>query len=379
MKGKWVFFSVLAVFLVSMANSISVAVDTSGIERVRDKEVLDSQDLQVIDNFVAGAIQELVMTVDFTSIAKVRATLLARDSSSRPSAQAQYAEQFSGSAHKYISEALKQVSKLTSEEHKFKVIVNLLILVDKLENLRLADLALGMVKDENMVIRYWAVHSVTNAGITKKLNSAGAANLKLTRSIVGQLKGLVESSAPETLALMAQFAADVDIPECEDLLLQITDMRIKKYADWTADYELLDQTVLKSLCKKISSAGPGKVAVARRFGQLYSYMIQRYINGRNSSNAMQRHQLASVLVETENSCISQLLGMPQTSVVGIRKAIENNNYTALLQEHNRLLGDKTRAGQLSLKLKFDYGRDPNGTKRTAPLVLPKPPRIEARK
>jgi len=71
--------------------------------------------------------------------------------------------------------------------------------------------------------------------------------------------------------------------------------------------------------------------------------------------------------------------MPQASVMGIRKAIENSNYTGLLQEHNRLLGDKTRAGQLPLKLKFDYGRNPNGTKRTAPLVLPKPPRIKTRK
>ena len=154
MKGKWAFFGVLAVFLVSMASSTSVAVDTSGIEDVRDKEVLGSEDLQIIDNFVGEAIQELVRTEDFTSIAKVRAVLLARVSSERRSAQAQYAEQFFESAHKHISKAFRQVGESTPEGRKFKVMVNLLILVDSLKNLRLADLALGMLKEENTVIRY---------------------------------------------------------------------------------------------------------------------------------------------------------------------------------------------------------------------------------
>jgi len=378
MKGKWVFFSVLAVFLVSTANSISVAVDTSGIERVRDKGVLDSEDLQIIDNFVYEAIQELLRTEDFTSIAKVRSTLLARVSSEQPSAEVQYAEQFFESAHKHISKAFSQVGELRQEDRKFKVMVNLLILVDGLENLRLADLALGMLKEENTVIRYWAVHSLTNSGFTKQLNSGKPADLQLAGRIAKQLKELVEVSAPETLALMAKFAADVNVPEGEDLLLQIADIRTKRYADWTVDYELLDGTVLKSLFKKISPKGPSKLDVVRRFGQLYSYVIQRYIKGRNFLSTTQRHQLASVLTEIEKSCISKLLEMPQASVVGIKRAIENDDYTGLLQEHNRLLGDETKAGVLPSKLKFYY-LNPDGTKRTAPLILPKPPKIEARK
>ena len=375
MKGKWAFFGVLAVFLVLMANSTSVAVDTSGIEDVRDKEVLGSEDLQIIDNFVGEAIQELVRTEDFTSIAKVRAVLLARVSSEQRSAQAQYAEQFFESAHKHISKAFRQVGESAPEGRKFKVMVNLLILVDSLKSLRLADLALGMLKEENTVIRYWAVHSLTNSGFTKQLNSGKPASLQLAGRIAEQLKELVEVSAPETLALMAEFAADVNVPEGEDLLLQIANIRTKRYADWTVDYELLDGTVLKSLCKKISPKGPSEPDVAHRFGQLYSYVIQRYINGRNSLSTTRRHQLASVLIEIEKSCISKLLEMPQASVVGIKRAIENDDYTSLLQEHNRLLGDETRAGLLPSKLKFYY-LNPDGTKRTAPLVLPKPPRVK---
>jgi len=368
--------------LVLAVDLVSGAVSTSEIDSVRNKGVLEDEDFQIIDKFVAEAVRELVKTKDFTSIARIRTVILARKSSSRDSAATQYAEQFSKSAYKYISSGLKQASGLTPEERKFKVVLNLLILVDGLSDLRLADLAMEKLSNHNTVIRYWAVHSVTNPGITKQLNSAKAANSNLARNIVGRLKGLVEGASPETIALMAQFAADVDIPQGEDLLLQIADMRISKYANWTVDYELLDATVLRLLCNKISAAGlnkplpatsRGKPAIARRFGQLYSYAIQRYVKvkGRDFLAATQIGQLASVLVETEDKCIRELLEKRQ---VVIKRAVERDDVTALLLEHNRLLGDETRAGELALKLNFDYGPSPDGNKRTAPLTLPEPPK-----
>lgn len=66
--------------------------------------------------------------------------------------------------------------------------------------------------------------------------------------------------------------------------------------------------------------------------------------------------------------------MPQAT---IRRAIERDDYVALLVEHNRLLGDETRAGRLALRLNFDYGRSNDGTKRTAPLALPERPKSES--
>ncbi len=374
MKAKWVIFAVLAAFFVLVMHSGYGVVNTREIDIVRNKPVLDSRDLQIIDNFVNEAVRELVVkTKDFTSIAQTRSIILAR-SSSRKSAQAQYAEQFSESAHKYISSGFEQARQLTPEDRRFKVILNLLILIDGLQDVRLADLGLRLLKDQNTVIRYWAVHSVTSPGFTKQLNSPGGGNLQLARRIVEQLKGLVEPAGrmvgPEMLALVAEFAAEVGIPQGEDLLLQIADMRIKRYADWTVDYELLDAAILRLLYKKIYSGAVNKPAVARRFGQLYSYAIQRYVKGRNFLNAAQKHQLASVLVETEKSCIGKLLTVPQSI---IKRAVERDDYTRLLLEHSKLLGDETRAGRLALKLNFDYGKNPDGTGRTAPLTLPEPP------
>ena len=111
--------------------------------------------------------------------------------------------------------------------------------------------------------------------------------------------------------------------------------------------------------------------LARRFGQLYSYVFQRYIKGRDVLSDTQKNQLASVLVETEISCISKRLKVTQSVV---KNAVEQGDYTALLQEHSRLLGDETKAGQLPLKLNFDYGKGPDGSRRIAPLALPEPPK-----
>jgi hypothetical protein len=333
--------------------------------------VLEDGDLRVVDKFVADSVDELVKTVDFTSIAKIRAVVLSRSSSNKDSAKAQYEEQFSESAHKYISNALEAAKTLTPAEYRFRVILNLLILADSLEEPRLADLAMKWLDDEDNAVRYWAVHSVTSPGVTAKLNSGGAANLELAGKITEQLKKVVESSSPETLTLIVEFAAKVAIPEGEDLLLQIADMRIKKYESWKVEYELLDGDILGLLDSKIPAESTSKPEVAYRFGQLYSYAIQRYVKGRDVLSDAQKNQLASVLVETETSYIGKRLKVTQSVV---KNAVEQGDFPALLQEHDRLLGDETRAGQLPLKLNFDYGKKPDGSRRTAPLALPEPPK-----
>jgi len=378
MKVKRPIFAILMVFLVYLMSSVTKAVNTRPIDGVLQKGVLNSQDLQIIDNFIDEAVRELVETKDFTGIAQIRTAILSRQSN-----QAQYAEQFYESAHKHIYSALQEASKLTPEEHRVIITTNLLILIDGLENLQLADLAIGKLNDKNTIVRYWATHCLTNPSIITKLNAGGTLNLKLARNIVSELNKPIESSSPEIIVLIAKFAADVNIPEAEGLLLQIADMRIKRYTDWTVEYELLDGAILKSLSSKITTTEPGESQAtngsnpaARCFGQLYSYVIQRYAKGKGLLSDTQKNQLASVIVETEDKCISKLMGKTQ---MGIKRAIEQENTTALLQEHDRLLGDETTQGQLPLKLKFDYGNTDGSRNRTAPLDLPEPPKKNSEK
>jgi hypothetical protein len=374
MKAEWVILVSVGLFLIPAVISLSQNIETQQIDEVRNKGVLDSKDLQIIDDFLAEAVQALVRTRDFTSVAKTRTVIL-----SKRSPQGQYAKQFSESAYKHISSALEQARDLP-EERRFKVVLNLLILIDGLADPRLTDLALGMLNHDSKVIRYWAVRCVTNPGLLENVNPNGIADSQLIQRILQQLKNLIDSCSAEELTLIAQFAAKVQTPQGEDLLKQIADMRIKKYADWTVEYELLDGILLKLLYNKMTSTAPGtslttvsisKPEMAQRFAQLYSYAMQRYIEGKDSLTDSSKSYLASVLVEIEDKCIGRLLLRPQSTIM---KAIEGAAYSALAREHDRLFGDQTQPGELVTKLKIDFGKNENGSRRTTPLRLPEPHR-----
>jgi len=376
MKIKWVIFAVLVVVLILVMNPGSKAVNTREVDNVRKKEVLDNSDLKIIDDFLAEAIQELVRTRDFTSIAQLRTVILSRQSTQ--SQQGQYAQQFSESARRYIAQGFLDAQKLPRQERITGVTINLLILVDGLKDLGLADQTIPMLKNENMIIRYWAVHSLTNPDIITQLNAA--ANSNQASVLAAEFTEILDTSTPEIIALIAQFAASVKIPQAEQLLCQIADIRIKRYADWTVKYELYDSAILKYLSSKIptasrssgttsSTSAASKAAVARSFAQLYSYAIQRYVKGADILNNTQKSHLTSVLADIEEKCISTLL-KPQLT---IRRALERNSLPAILAEHDRLLGSATTPGELPQTLKFDYSTNPDGPKLTAPIPLPDPP------
>jgi len=373
MKIKWVIFAVLVVILILVMNPGSKAVNTRDVDNVRKKAVLDNSDLKIIDDFLAEAINELVRTRDFTSIAQLRTVILSRQSTQ--SQQGQYAQQFSESARRYIAQGFLDAQKLPRQERITGVTINLLILMDGLHDLGLADQAIPMLKNENMVIRYWAAHSLTNPAVITQLNIPANANQAML--LAAKFSEILDSSTPEIIALIARFAAGVKIPQTEQLLCQIADIRIKRYADWTVKHELYDSAILKYLSSKIplnsqsstSTSDASKAELARCFAQLYSYAIQRYIKGADILNDTQKSHLVSVLVDIEDKCIGVLLKPQRT----IRMAIERNSLPAILAEHDRLLGSATTLGELPQTLKFDYSTNPNGPKLTAPIPLPDPP------
>ncbi|MHC4206744.1 MAG: hypothetical protein ACYSTT_18985 [Planctomycetota bacterium] len=382
MKIKWAFFTILTAFFVLAINSNAEAVNTRGIDAVLKKGVIDEQDKKIIDDFLAQAVQELVKTRDFTSIAQVRSVILSRKGN-----QSDYARQFSESAYRHIQAGFELAQTLRPQERINNVNISLMILIDGLEDLRLADLAMGKLQDQNMVIRYWAVHSLTNPSIVQQLNSGATSNPELARTITERLKEVVQTSKPEINVHIARFAANINIPEGEELLLQVANNRIKRYADWKVTFEFYDIIILKLLESKIPLPSQGigtptpttslnKPAIARSFAQLYSYVIQRYIKGSNVLNDTQKQHLTSVIIEIEEKCVTRLLGLSRSQGT-IRRTIERDNLTALSDEHNKLLGDETSTGQLPSKLGFDYSTTPDGTKRTAPIPLPDKPQKTA--
>lgn len=332
-----------------------LAVNTGPIDNVRGKSVLDDADLDVIDEFIEDAVNELVDTSDFTSVARIRAIIV-----SRKSKQAQYAEQYSKSCLKHISGALERAREIEPAEDAIKVRMNLLILIDRLGEPRLADLAIGELKDDSPVIRYWAVRAVTDIA-------------EPTEQVIRHLKEAAVGASSEVMGLIANYSGSENGPEADSLLLSVADERIRKYAEWKVEEHLPDVRILKALCAKVTGSSEQKEELGRRFSQLYSYAIQKYIKngtGGDFLNAKQKQELASVMVEIEDKCIGKLTSFQQTV---IRRAIEEGGLNVLMMEHNRLLGDGTKVGEIPRRIGFDYGAAEDGSRLTAPKPLPDAP------
>jgi len=360
MIARYTFSAILVGGLVLTQLTISNAqVDSRRIEEVAKKSVLTQEDFEIIDAFAADAIGRLVRTVDFTEVAKTRASIVGRQTS-----QAQYAQRFSEACLREIAQGFDYATnEISDPQRRLKVFANLLILMNELNDPRLVDLSIGMISHEAVAVRYWAVRTATNPTLWEKLGQDQAAAATVSRKILDACNQAADTSSAEVLSLMAQFAGRYNTAQAGELLGRIADIRIKNYADGNVKYELVDTTILKLLSGKIAG-GASNEQLARQFAQLYSYAIQRYIRGTqdNALRGMSRNYLAAVLIDTEEQCIGKLLGGTQT---GIRRALEAGDLNALQTEHDRLLGTESQQGALPSKFGFHYGNN-----RTAPLALP---------
>jgi len=344
--------------------------DGSRIEEVVKKSALTPEDLAVIDGFVGDAIGRLVRTIDFTAVAATRTTIL-----SRQGTQPEYARRFSQATARELARGFEYArTEISSPENRFKVLTNLLILINDLNDPNLLDLAIDAIPHENSAVRYWAVRAATNPGTWAKLSSGQGNAAQIASRVVGACLKVVGTSRPEILHLMAAFTDQYSSPAATDLLLRIGDERIGSYADWAVRYELVDTAILKRLSNQISSGGTTDQELAKRFSQLYSFAIQRFIRGSrdNALKGLSKNYLAAVLVETEEQCIGKLLGSPQA---GIQRALQAGDLGALQAEHDKLLGGPNQPGALPSKFRFTYGAA--GRTQQMPLTLPEPPQPKA--
>ena len=367
MRAQPAFFAILIGGLVLTLPLVSQAqVDSRRIEEVVKKNVLTQEDMDIIDAFVTDEVGRLVRTTDFTEVAKTRAGIV-----SRQVTQAQYAPRFSDAVLREIGRGFDYATnEITDPGRRFKVFTNLLILASELNDPRLLDLGIRMIPHENNAVRYWAVRVATNTGVWDKLSQHQAAAGPLSDKIIGACTQVVETSSPEVLYLMAQFTGRSGAAPAQDLLVRVADVRIRRYADWTVKYELVDTGILKLLAAKIASGGMANQQLAKQFAQLYSYATQRYLRALRDNNVreLSGSSLASVLVETEQQCLGKLLGGPQTTIT---RAVEAGDLNALQAEHDKLLGSANQTGVLPAKFNFTYGSAQE--RRTAPLALPEPP------
>jgi len=368
---KYSYFALILILLSFFGSHISQgAIPTFDIEAVIEKSVLDSSDFEIIDNFVYRSIAELLSTTDFTSVANIRSTILRYSNSNKDSAQEQYSNAFYDSVYRHVGAALSKIESVDSAKVRENILINLLILLDELDNWRLTEYAVRYLNSENTVVRYWALHNVTNNSIIEQMNS-DAEGLLLAKDIAKHILQQAEQAEANEQSLMLKFASEITLKDGDDIILRIADVRMDRYKNWEVEYELLDAMLLRLLKNEIANSNPEKQkAFGRRFCTLFSYVFQRFIKGIDILSEEHLRNLASALVDVERNCVSSILGQVQ---ITIKQAIESDNLAGLLEEHNRLLGDRTKAGELPKRLNCDYGSNPDGSSRMYPPVLPDAP------
>ena len=343
------------IFTVLVLGSVLFAANTRDIDNVREKGVLSDSDFAVIDGFIAESINELLAAEDLTSLSNLRNSIISRNQAQSGD---QYKVVFSDSMNKYIPGAFEKAQSMVPEKNSVTMIANLLILVESLQDERLTDYAMQYLKSSNAIIRYWAVKSVTNQFMVEKFDSAS--NPVFAAKATKLLKDLIADGDADSLAAIVNFASQIRSTAGSEMLLSIADRRISEYADWKVDNELIDAALLNYLFD-IYNRDTTKKIYAQKFGQLFSYVMQRYIKGQAILTDKQKSDLASVMIEIEQSSMIKALGLRQSV---IKTAFEEGKIDALEKEYARLFDAGGQKGELASKMDFDYS--PGGAK---PLEL----------
>jgi hypothetical protein len=359
---KW-YFAAAMIIWITLPCLAAQTLSTSDIDKVREKAVLNSDDLGTIDVFVEEAIDQIVNTTEFTDISRLRNDFVSRKESNKPE-QNQYRDQFIDSAARHFAKGFSSAAAIEDEKQRLLVTMNLMICVDNLADLRLLGLVYDKLGAKEEPIRHLAVRTITNAKLKPQLTS----NPDAAKQITAKLEKFTASNSIELLRMVCQFAADVNnIPETEQLLIKIADNRIAKYADWTVENEEIDSFLIKSMCKRARTSTK-KDAIIARFAQILSYSIQRYVKGQETLDDYQKSTLAANISEAEKYCIGIHLEMYQLT---LRNALQQNDLKALMAEHDRLLGTEKTKAAIMEKASFEYIRA-DGSKSSFPAKLAEP-------
>ncbi len=375
-KSFCVVFIGLAV--VVFFNSTVFAADSTDLKVVFRKAksaggALNRGDKEVIEKYVSNSMDELANSLEFTEMLDIRNEIVSFSIKKKPS---EYSMAFANAIEKAFGPALVKVENTSDQILKNQLAINLLILLADIEIMDLAPIGISMFGDENAAIKYWAVSSVANSEVATQLKAAVTGNPKLAAKIVSAFDKMVDNNTlPDILNLIVGFADVLDSSEADAILVRIADIRIDSYIKWTVKYELMDAGLLNSLARTIRSkklsAGTSKTKVARRFAQLYSCVIQRYILGFNTLADTRKAQLSIVLGDVEKTSVGKLTGQSQIEIKQLLSSNNQRTLDLLDKEHDSLLGSASGPGRLAQKLNFDYGKFA-GKKINAPKRISAP-------
>jgi len=278
---------------------------------------------------------------------------------------------------KNIGAAFSKAATLQDGPRRSSLDLNLLILAAEMKSTKMADFGLDMIDSQNAAIQYWAIKIIASPHIAEQLTARATADLQLKKRILDTLAiSIKKDICPVSLSVVLGFtkALGTDDSQGSALVYQIAQKRIDQYQNWTVKYELLDRELLNMLTSCTFSAGNAskRSECARAFGQLFSYVMQRYILGQDILSSNSKQQLASVMVDVEKLSFGPEKFLARQRGA-IKEALVKNKMDQLEHEYATLFGSSKRIGRLVSSFKFDYGTNSDGSPINTPkkLALPK--------
>ncbi len=364
MTAGWIIAACMG--LVSWAGA---ALDTEPISGVfqktgNGKTAPTGADAEAITQFIIAATEQILWAEKPADAIDARIQLLAFRG------QDPYAQAYGSVLRGRLEAIIKEAGAFPDAAKKAAVLRNISILIAQMNTLDLAKLSVGLLGEPDTVIRYYAVKALTSEKVKDQLTAAATTDAAGRKQILDALTQTAsKEDQPVILGMLARYAVGTKGAEGRELILAVTNNRMKAYTAWKVTQESVDFELLTALAEKLTAsvAPEDRAVLAGRFAQYFSYVIQRYAKGQDFLSAPAKQAMISTIVGVEESVLSgpTLLNRKATD---LRSAVQKNNMEALMKAHDALLGSAAGAGELVGKIKFTYEGN-----ATAPKVLTPPP------
>lgn len=365
----------LSLFLVGFVFIGSVlAIDTEQIELVRNRtqsssSELSASDMSVISQFWTTSLDQMLLSAKSQDAVAIRIEL-SKQKGIEPLST--YRSAYVQEGLKNIQASLLNIERLGNVQQRIMIKRNLLILTANLESPKTREIALAHLADEDDMIRYWAVRAVTQPAVVQQLSSDVITGQEAVSEILeGLSKRVSVEKQTDVLEMIAGFCMGFNDSIAREILVQMIDQRIKAYQNWRPVQVGLDIRLLTAAgnIAALQQDVAVKSTFGRKFTEMYSFAIQRYMKGVGSFTNAELEEILTVIAEVDQNVVSKTMEI-RTGILG---GLRSNTISQLSREYEILFGDRSRQGQLAMRLKFDYGKDAAGNPITSPPELkPKP-------
>jgi len=381
------FVALLSTVLVGLGlySGLAQAVSKGELERVRSRNVLTDQDLQILDDFVAERFAFMEAVSEVSELSNPMRELLEGATSKVALAQTQqlYARRYRA-AIKANYKRLYEKGTIPAEKassadkelayHKRLAVAVILATVADAEVIE--DLV-ALLGDASSQVRYWAAKGLASDVIYDYLVAAESSDTAV-QALWDGLRSCLEKE--QSGAVLVQIATTALVPKHQgsiELLEMCVKKRQGKYQSWQVDNESTDLELLKLILQAaredmLGQSEQERSALIRAAVDLFSVAFHRYYKGMTYTDSQgkkivllspsSKAQLETLLIEGEQALL-RVAESPRRGA--ILPALVRDRWQDLEKAHNTLLAPE---GILDRALEIYQGENDGPTSLADPTA-----------